>query len=170
MICKSCGLDRAESAFPTIKGKKKKKTCRKCKNSTPHGKLRCNRRAKQYRLTHPENCLRSDCRKFDKRNGFITDLSLDYIRAALSGKCYYCGLSELKMTLDRIDNHQGHTESNTNPCCIRCNYIRGSMPYAAWAVMVPAIKKATVESLFGNWNTVPTRNRIHSSKVRAVGF
>jgi hypothetical protein len=42
--------------------------------------------------------------------------------------------------------------------CIRCNYIRGSMPFAAWTLLVPAIRQAVEQGLFGTWRTKPLRN------------
>ena len=39
-----------------------------------------------------------------------------------SEPCTYCGDKELKnKTLDRIDNHRGHTKDNVLVACIHCN-------------------------------------------------
>lgn len=55
------------------------------------------------------------------------------------------------MTLDRVDNSQGHLQSNVKPSCIRCNSIRGNMPFDAWIVVAEGVKKATELKLFGTW-------------------
>lgn len=59
------------------------------------------------------------------------------------------------MTLDRIDNDKAHTKENVVPACIRCNMIRGSMPYEAWINIAPSIKNTYELGLFGNWKTQP---------------
>lgn len=55
------------------------------------------------------------------------------------------------MTMDRIDNSLGHLMSNVLPACIRCNYLRRDVPFEAWMVIVPSVKKAVEEGLFGTW-------------------
>lgn len=85
--------------------------------------------------------------------------------------CFYCGAIDIKMTLDRIDNSIGHTRVNVNPSCVRCNGVRGNMPYAAWMAIVPAIKKAREDGLFGSWvgrvfAIKPTYDDIEESKQK----
>lgn len=55
------------------------------------------------------------------------------------------------MTLDRIDNTIGHVQTNVVAACVRCNYMRRDMPYAAWTRLVPLIKQLREEGLFGAW-------------------
>jgi len=55
------------------------------------------------------------------------------------------------MTLDRVDNTCGHIQSNVVSACVRCNYMRRDMPYAAWLKLLPMIKQAREEGLFGTW-------------------
>lgn len=57
------------------------------------------------------------------------------------------------MTVDRIDNNLAHTKSNVKPACVRCNHIRGSMPYQAWIYLVPIVRQAYELGLFGDWWT-----------------
>lgn len=59
------------------------------------------------------------------------------------------------MTLDRIDNTRAHLKDNVVPSCIRCNYIRGSMPYEAWMNIVPSIRQTKELGLFGTWRSRP---------------
>lgn len=55
------------------------------------------------------------------------------------------------MTLDRIDNERGHVRDNVHPACYRCNVLRGNMPYHAWTIIAPAVRKAQEAGLFRNW-------------------
>jgi hypothetical protein len=81
----------------------------------------------------------------------------------LSGACTYCGETELQMSLDRINNTIGHLLSNVNSCCVRCNYLRRNMPYAAWIEIVPAIRIAREKRLFESWFSFGGRTRQASS-------
>lgn len=92
-----------------------------------------------------------DSRRSDKKNGRPNDLTTDSIRGAIESGCFYCGEQHLRMTLDRIDNQQGHTCKNVVGACIRCNYLRRDMPYKAWLKIVPAVRSAREEGLFEDW-------------------
>lgn len=92
-----------------------------------------------------------DSRSSDRKKGRNNDLTMDFVRECVSQACFYCGDTQTRMTLDRIDNALGHTCANVNPACIRCNYMRGSMPYPAWLRLVPLVRKAREEGLFGAW-------------------
>jgi len=92
-----------------------------------------------------------DSRKTDKRRGLENNLTKDFIESMLKLGCRYCGETDGRMTLDRIDNRIGHTQSNVVTACIRCNYTRCDMPYAAWIVVAEAMKKARELGLFGEW-------------------
>jgi hypothetical protein len=84
-----------------------------------------------------------------KRDGF--DLTRDFVEGLIARGCMYCGETALRMTLDRIDNDKGHTKENVNPACIRCNYLRRDMPYAAWLLLCPALRQARERGAFGDW-------------------
>lgn len=62
-------------------------------------------------------------------------------------------VAKLLSALDRIDNSKGHTKDNVRAACIRCNYMRGSMPFEAWEFLVPTIKEAVKRGLFGKWRS-----------------
>jgi hypothetical protein len=92
-----------------------------------------------------------DARKSDKRYGREFGLTREYVDRAVSLPCSYCGDTSNLMTLDRKDNTLGHTDDNCSACCIRCNLIRGDMPYEAWlklSAFLPEIRKS---GLFGDW-------------------
>lgn len=63
------------------------------------------------------------------------------------------------MSMDRVDNSIGHTKSNVVPACIRCNYMRKDMPMEAWKFLVPYIKQAKENGLFGDWDAFGIRKR-----------
>lgn len=56
------------------------------------------------------------------------------------------------MSLDRIDNKVGHLKTNVVAACIRCNYFRRDMPFAAWKIIVPAMRKARKMGVLKGWN------------------
>src|SRR5579862_8733161 len=88
-----------------------------------------------------------DSRQSDRKSGLENDLTKEFIEAAIAGGCTYCGETALRMTLDRIDNARGHTQDNVVAACIRCNYLRRSVPYAAWLVIAPAVRQAREQGL-----------------------
>jgi hypothetical protein len=100
-----------------------------------------------------------DCRSSDKKKGRENDLDVDFVHAAISEGCSYCGDTDSRMTLDRIDNDFGHTKNNVVSACLRCNLTRGSMPFAAWAIIAPKMREARLAGLFGDWTPKrkPTR-------------
>jgi len=101
-----------------------------------------------------------NAKKADKRRGQSYGLTRPQVEDLISGPCHYCGETDLKMTLDRIDNSIGHVENNVLPACIRCNNIRGDMPERAWSFLVPKLKEAREAGLFDNWNAYWQRARV----------
>ena len=61
----------------------------------------------------------------DKKKGFDTDLSIEYMLELMNKPCTYCGDTEL-IGADRIDNNCGHTKENVVPCCYTCNIARNN--------------------------------------------
>jgi hypothetical protein len=108
-------------------------------------------RSASYRQKNPDLAILIDSRRSDKRAGRENSLTRDFIAEQISKGCDYCGETELRMTLDRIDNAKGHTQSNVVPCCIRCNYTRRAMPYEAWLVVAKGMREARGLNLFNGW-------------------
>lgn len=102
-------------------------------------------------LQHQHQFIYEDSRRSDKKAGLENDLDREFIRESIKDGCSYCGETELRMTLDRIDNAVGHLRANVVPACIRCNYTRKNMPYEAWLILGPAMRTARVAGLFGEW-------------------
>lgn len=98
-----------------------------------------------------ERFIVKDSKAYDAKRGLKNDLKSDGVLDIISQPCVYCGESEIRMTLDRIDNDLGHVFANVVGCCVRCNMMRRHMPYAAWMRIVPSIRAAREEGLFQGW-------------------
>lgn len=94
----------------------------------------------------------SDSIKRDRRYNFNTDLDEPFVQDLISRGCSYCKDLHSLMTLDRKDNTQGHLKNNVVASCQRCNFIRRSMPWAAWVCLVPLLQSIREKGLFGVWD------------------
>jgi hypothetical protein len=94
-----------------------------------------------------------DYRKSDKKFGRDNDLDVPYVQKVIEAGCSYCGAPacNTKIGLDRIDNTIGHMKSNVVAACVRCNLIRRDMPHTAWMAIVPSVRLARENGLFGDW-------------------
>ena len=93
-----------------------------------------------------------DSRKSDRKKGLQHDLTVDFVEKLISSNtCAYCGEDKLLITIDRIDNDVGHTDQNIVAACIRCNMLRGSMPYSAWINICEALRDTREKGLFSDW-------------------
>jgi hypothetical protein len=93
----------------------------------------------------------TDSKRSDRKRGYKNDLDKTFIESLIGMGCSYCGDDKIRITLDRIDNSKGHTKDNVVPACIRCNYVRRHMPYAAWLILAPAMRRARKLGQFGDW-------------------
>lgn len=154
MICNDCGDDKPEKSFALIKGVYRRGTCFTCRQRARYrsnpGKVLA--RQHRRRLKNPDQCILIDCRSSDKKKGRLgNNLTREFVKDLISHPCSYCGESSLRMTLDRKDNEKAHTIDNVVAACIRCNYLRGNMPFEAWLVIAPAVREAKELGLFGDW-------------------
>ena len=167
--CKKCKRKRRESFFylnRTAGKEYRKSICKNCDNKArtsramrwrPHTQEQIEKRRLsnlRYRKS-PKARVGSiirDARHFDKRKGFDHRLTTAWVSQQISKPCSYCGERTLLMTLDRIDNLKGHVPENLNSACLRCNYLRRDMPFAAWIVIVPAVRLARERGLFSGWD------------------
>ena len=116
---------------------------------------------RNYRI-NPSNVaavIYKDSRKGDKKLGRDNDLDRVWIQTAIEGGCSYCGETELRMTLDRIDNTLGHVKTNVVPACIRCNYLRRDAPFEAWSYLLTGLREAREQGAFGSWDGSPKRKK-----------
>jgi len=166
--CKGCGKSEPEVVFNLRKSGGryyKRHLCTVCyreykrgqpnKNKhSPENKRRQGLRAK-IRRQNPEfsaNHILGDSRTSDRSKGRGNDLDLEFVRELTKNNlCAYCGETNLRITLDRIDNALGHLKTNVIAACIRCNGIRCNMPFEAWRHIVPKIRSAQRNGLFGDW-------------------
>ena len=167
-ICTLCGIEKPLSAMT-----------RATRNGNVYYRGRCktcdSARAKAWAQRHPERAAETykqtlarrkaerndpqhqskyilqDTKQSDHRAGRETDLDRDFIAGAITQECSYCGETEIRMTLDRIDNDKGHTKDNVVPACIRCNYTRKNMPHEAWLLVAKGMREAREKGLFGSW-------------------
>lgn len=108
---------------------------------------------KHYRRNNPARAVLEDTRKADRRCGRDNDLDLLFVEQSFAvGVCSYCGETNLRLTLDRVDNALGHTKANVRVACERCNLTRGDMPIEAWIVVAEGMRKARELGLFTNWD------------------
>lgn len=67
-------------------------------------------------------------KSFSSRHGIEWAITLEQYEAMILSGCAYCGgdiSNETGRGLDRTDTHVGYTLENVQPCCGRCNTIRG---------------------------------------------
>ena len=164
-VCRSCKRERPFKRFSkfTKNGKEyRRHICHACKQRIerrdPKVRARYNVAQSRQRENNPVRFIWTDSRKTDRKKGRENDLTKEFIEEQISKGCSYCGETELRMTMDRIDNNLGHMQDNVVPACIRCNYIRGTVPYEAWLCLKPGLRRARKQGLFGDW-TGQTRQR-----------
>lgn len=109
------------------------------------------RKLDRANLVRIERFIVADSRKSDRKKGLKNDLTVSGVAEIISKPCVYCGETEIRMTLDRIDNEIGHVFANVVGACVRCNLIRRHMPFAAWMRIAPVIRQAREEGLFQGW-------------------
>jgi|SRR6185436_11640351 len=113
---------------------------------------------KQYSLKHAEVTRFKSLKSFDKKRGFITDISLDSYRDMISKSCYYCGKDNCG-GLDRMNNDRGHVWGNIVPCCEKCNNILGDIPFDAKEKLKSGLHEIQREDLLNNW-IIPTKRQV----------
>lgn len=151
--CTACGEPKHIDEFQlrTVNGRQYPRTrCSPCENRlraerrTPEAHAR-QERARQKRRKHQRandinraSWFLKDSRRTDKRKGLENDLEIEFIEAALAQPCAYCkrDWSEVRMTLDRVDNSMGHLQSNVLTACEPCNLNRGACSYEEWIAFV----------------------------------
>jgi hypothetical protein len=160
-ICTKCNTPKEDRKFRLIKKKNGKSyrrgECRACCEH-PRKPGYWAQYAAKYRA-NPVNRARvvlGDSRKWDKKHGFVCDLTLADVQCILApGVCTYCGESGIPLGLDRRDNSVGHVRDNVVAACTRCNLMRGTMPLAAWLFLVPYVSQIRRLGLFGDWRPGP---------------
>lgn len=172
-VCRNCLLTLPLAKFEYLRGNKSKtyyrNICFSCRavlqNFRNRNSETYKKRSKESQKKYRENPTKRayiicvDSRRSDKKRGFFSDIDVEFVKEQISHGCYYCRSASITITLDRIDNTQGHTKDNVLPACFRCNTLKGDMPHAAWLRLVPTIKDIVEEGLFGDWNIIPFASR-----------
>lgn len=160
--CRVCHKPKPISSFGKASHGSRRRQCEYCRglkkqeNDVERHLAKKRRQSSNYRITNPVATIVNDCKASDKKKGRgENDLDRAFVEELIRNGCSYCGDDQLRMTLDRMDNSKPHTRENVVPSCIRCNYIRGSMPYTAWLNMVPAVRSTRELGLFGDWRSRP---------------
>ena len=61
-----------------------------------------------------------------KQRNYSFELTLEQYQDIIEQPCTYCGESEKKIGVDRVDNTQGYTVENSAPCCKTCNMMKSN--------------------------------------------
>lgn len=69
-------------------------------------------------------------KKYDRDNGYETNITTDQLVKLWDDGCCYCGETDWhKLGADRIDNNKGHTIDNVVCACKKCNIERRNFPF-----------------------------------------
>jgi len=109
-------------------------------------------RTKRWRIvsassytTYINNSKRAG-RKFE-----LTEVDFEAFRKM---PCVYChrGVSQCNFAtgLDRIDNSQGYTIDNVQPCCSDCNYARGTMTIDTFQTLNKLVAAHAIDNIYND--------------------
>jgi hypothetical protein len=89
----------------------------------------------------------------DKAMGRVSDITIQFVEQLVNdaGGCTYCGDTEARLSLDRIDCSIGHNQNNVIASCVRCNHFRGNMPFEAWKEVAIVIKSLRERGILDDW-------------------
>lgn len=162
--CKRCGEeDLGKLSIRLVRGKEYyRHLCKKCfnlytnerRNSTNMTAGVYSRRLTTLRQERADGSARivlKDCKGWDRKHGYESDLDRDFVQGLLVQGCTYCGTMKDRIGLDRVDNAKGHLKNNVVPACTICNLVRGNMPYEAWLVVANGMREARELGLFVGW-------------------
>ncbi len=149
--CKSCYKLRDAARW-----EERKADYRPTKNRPEHVR-RHRAKIKQQRADNERSdyFILHDSLKSDRLKGRPNDLDKPFIAEQIAKGCSYCGETEIRITLDRINNEGGHTKDNVVPACYRCNHTRGNMPHEAWLYLTDGMRRARLAGSFGTWADQP---------------
>lgn len=170
--CPRCGVAKPSEAFGrrTVRGRPALRAhCRSCESKkrwlrrkatgregdiaqrAAEGRYREKMKGWRSDPAHLARIVLQDSKGRARKKELEHSLTLDEIVSLVAQPCSYCGETELRMTLDRADNARGYVFENVAPACIRCNYARKNMPYAAWIEVAKGMRSAREQGLFGDW-------------------
>jgi hypothetical protein len=112
---------------------------------------------RKYAKEHREYARYKAYRHWDrvaKRKG---TLAWERAKRLMVSCCFYCNTPRAG-GLDRKESEQGHTKKNSVPCCEKCNYILGDLPFAAKKLFRNALRLVASKKILETW-TIPTKRR-----------
>lgn len=62
-----------------------------------------------------------------KQRNYVVEITFEEFSEMVSKPCTYCGETEHRRGIDRVDNLKGYTIENSAPCCKVCNYMKRSL-------------------------------------------
>jgi len=88
-----------------------------------------------------------------RSHGFEVDplITEDWLQERLKEPCFYCGRSDIKRSMDKIDTNKSYLIDNINISCLRCNLLRSDMPYDAWLIVLKGVIAADKAGDFKDW-------------------
>jgi hypothetical protein len=110
----------------SVEWERRKKIAQKCRKKTRIYKARANKK------------------QLDFQPGAISRL--------FNLPCFYCGGvskwedQEPVCGVDRVDNSLGYVETNVVPCCIKCNFMKGSLQVKEFIEQCEKIAKKNAEN------------------------
>ncbi len=112
------------------------------------------------------NAIYSNYKRDSGKQNREFSLSIEEFIEITKRNCHYCGIEPSEFSLrgnangsyvgngiDRKDNSLGYTIENCLPCCRKCNFCKGKLPYdefMSWIKRV--IKHNDKESSYGSYN------------------
>lgn len=179
-LCKGCLRYLPDSLFQMRdNGRYYRKSCRSCESKArlrrAFGPLsdatKEKRRKRQLQLDKERrrnplfraHYINKDAKNSDRKTEREYNLTIDFTEGKIREGCLYCGQKDpLLLTLDRLDNSIGHLQENVVCSCLRCNLIRGDMPYDAWIMIVPSLRSTIESGVLDGWQP-KTRKRQKST-------
>jgi hypothetical protein len=154
-----CGKVNVFKLFMVAKGKIKSCGCLKdetrIKNLTGAGH---NKLDKGVAASH---CLFKNYLRDAKRRDLNFDLTLEQFLELTKQNCYYCEATPSKIMhnrrikdsgyiyngIDRLNNDEGYTLTNSVACCKECNYMKSSMSFESFKSKIEKIHKNLCQKL-----------------------
>ena len=164
-VCKDCDTEKDISEYEQQSPTTWRKVCKKCRNikvyqrkkeTGAYDKRKEKQRLKRHDPQHRSKFVVSDSNTADKNNNMTNNLTVEHVDSIISEGCSYCGIEfgnddNIKIGVDRIDHNKPHDIENVVPCCSRCNFIRRTLPYDVWLMIVPSIRKAVQDGMLDDW-------------------
>lgn len=165
MKCKKCNIEKHYTKFPktTRNPNKRRTTCHSCKYKreqeimTPEKHKKKRESILNWAKKNRYSSRYKSIACVDKKRFKSKVLSLDQYKKMASSNCFYCGIPNCG-GVDRKNSNLGHTIRNCTPCCEKCNFIMGDIPYKAKLELKKGLKNINKKGLLKKWE-IPTKRK-----------